>query len=256
MADYTYNVANDTLNGQLAENKLEREIQASSITIAQDGITTSNGEVTISFKIAISTAEETELTAVVAAHDGVREVDDTQKFRIVGANDVPVGVVDDAGVQRLALDLSTVLTGPQGPQGDQGPQGEQGPAGTGSIFGSEYQYAESESQSSTTSGSYQQKLRLTTSNLPAGDYRIAWAAEVDTTDSDMNVRIQLDDSTIINEFEYGVDADDGGDPEWSALGSFKTLTLSGVHTIDIDYNDDGGGTAYIRKARIEIWRVS
>jgi hypothetical protein len=38
---------------------------------------------------------------------------------------------------------------------------------------------------------------------------------------------------------------------------FETLTLSsGVHTVDIDYNDDGGGTAYIRRAKIEIWRVS
>jgi len=33
-------------------------------------------------------------------------------------------------------------------------------------------------------------------------------------------------------------------------------TISGVNTIDIDWRQQRGSTAYIRRARLELWRVS
>jgi hypothetical protein len=126
------------------------------------------------------------------------------------------------------------------------------------IFGSEYHYAESLTESSTTVGSYQEKLKLTTGSIPAGDYKITWSAEVKTSDKDMRYQCQLDDTIKINVGDHS-DWDDGvtDDSYYIPVGGFAKVTLtSGVHTIDIDYHDQGGGTAYIEEARIEIYRVS
>lgn len=131
--------------------------------------------------------------------------------------------------------------------------------GSGGSFGSEYHYAESEAESSTTSATYQEKLKLTTGSLPAGDYLIKWCAEVRTTDEDMNYRCQVDDSTIVNEAEHslGSKGAEGTYDYYVTVGGFRELTLgAGVHTVDIDYNDSSGGTAFIRRARITVWRIN
>ena len=178
----------------------------------------------------------------------------------------PQGATGAQGPQGIQGDPGpTGATGAQGPQGDPGPQGiqgdegPQGPAGPSATFGSEYNYAESESESTTTSGTYQTKTTLTTGTLPAGDYHIEWSIEACTTDQDMNVRIRLDDSTTLNEFEHGLgsDGDEDGKQLWRTSAGFKKVTLSNAaHNVKIQYNDDGGGTAKIRKARISLWRVS
>lgn len=188
---------------------------------------------------------------------------------------------------------ATGATGPQGPQGIQGPQGDPGVDGAAvevedngvsqttnvsklnfvgfditepvtdeitvtKVFGTEYHYTESESTSSTTSGTYQEKVKLTTSSLPSGNYHIEWSAEIQTTDNDMLVRCQLDDTTLLNEPKHstGASGAEGTSTYFTSVGGFRRLALNGVHTIDIDYNSDGGGTASIRRARITLWRVS
>ncbi len=45
------------------------------------------------------------------------------------------------------------------------------------VFGSEYNYAVSDVESSTTATSWQEKLDLTANDLPAGKYRIEWSFE-------------------------------------------------------------------------------
>lgn len=67
---HTYSVANDTLNGKVDTYKLEKDVQASSITKALDYITVSGDTLTVAFKAAISTAEKTTLDGVVSAHTG------------------------------------------------------------------------------------------------------------------------------------------------------------------------------------------
>jgi len=126
----------------------------------------------------------------------------------------------------------------------------------GGTFGSEYHFGKSDGESSTTSNIFQQKLRVTTSSLPSGTYRIGYTCEVRTTDEDMNIRVQINDTTTIAQFEHsqGSDGDDAIS-YWALMGGFDQRSLSGVVNVDMDFNDAGGGTAQIRKARIEIWRV-
>jgi hypothetical protein len=51
-----------------------------------------------------------------------------------------------------------------------------------------------------------------------------------------------------------IEPDDAGD--YYPIGGFKYETFSGVETIDMDYGRDGAATTtYIRRARLEIWRV-
>lgn len=111
-------------------------------------------------------------------------------------------------------------------------------------------YGESESTSSTTSSSYQQKLRITTSSLAAGDYSVRWFFEyaVASNNKQIGYRVQIDDSTTIHEINPEPRSNN-----YESSGGFKKITLSaGVHTIDIDYKALAGKAAKIRNARLEI----
>jgi len=123
------------------------------------------------------------------------------------------------------------------------------------VFGSEFQEASSDSESSTTSESYQQKLRLTTSSLPSGTYRIGWYGEIKTGDQDKRgvIRVELNNTTTLGEDHTEPDNDNN---YWSRSG-FKHISLSGVNNIDLDFKcDESYMTTYIRRSRLEIWRVS
>lgn len=123
------------------------------------------------------------------------------------------------------------------------------------VFGTEYDYAESEAVSSTSLTAYQQKLKLTTAVLPAGDYHIEWSCEVANSSKDkrVEVKLELDDTTVISEImKPKVD----GDNEYLGMAGTKEITLTNAtHTLDIDYRALAN-TAYIRRARITIWRVA
>lgn len=123
-------------------------------------------------------------------------------------------------------------------------------SGGGSVFGSELQQVESNGLSTTTSTSFQQKLRLTTNSLPSGTYRIGWQFSVfcDAT-GDVTSRVELDDTTELDHHSIDNSTDD-----YNSNGGFSYHTFSGVHTIDIDYKATAG-TAKIKYARIEIWRI-
>ncbi len=121
----------------------------------------------------------------------------------------------------------------------------------------DYDYAESENQSSTTNTSYQRKLRLITSSLPAGNYKIEWYYEWKFSNGNFEFkhRVQIDDTTTLKETETTPRS--VGD--WQGCSGFKSEVMldSGVHNIDMDYcTSKSNKTAYIRRARIEIWRVS
>lgn len=130
--DFTFSIANETLNGAVAQAKLTLEIRVSAITIALDGVVLDpdNDEILIIFKTDLSTAEETLLAQVVAAHDGIPGLDDPQKFQIVGSNQTDFADVFDRGDGKrvIGLQLDNALTGPQGPTG---PQGDEGASGFG-----------------------------------------------------------------------------------------------------------------------------
>jgi len=132
-----------------------------------------------------------------------------------------------------------------------------GSAGDVSVFGTEINSAESLGQSTTTSSTLQQKLRLTTTSLPAGDYVLHWSATAGTLSDEQGFRmsVELDDTTELADFTSlsGDDSSDGRDA--GMFAGTARLTLNGVHNIDIDFAASGG-TAFIRDARLTLWRIT
>ncbi len=130
---------------------------------------------------------------------------------------------------------------------------------TGVVFGNEYQSNRSDSESSTTSDTYQEKVPLTTTILAGGTYRIEWFFEhaMGGDDKQFGFRVQLDDTTTMTE---GIIECKGqyNDSQWRSVSGWDEQTLSAAsHDIDLDYRDVGAGdTAYIRRARVALWRVS
>lgn len=131
-------------------------------------------------------------------------------------------------------------------------------ASAGPVFGTEYQSASSESESTTTSTSFQNKLNMTTPSLPAGTYRIGYSYEWNLSGStryDFRGRVQINDTVTIS--EHREEPQDSATDQWRDFSGFFHHTGSGVLSIDIDYerSSSSGGTARIRRARLEIWRV-
>ena len=178
--------------------------------------------------------------------------------------------------------------GPQGPQGDPGPVslseagtlvtntphstldfdgGDFNVADNGdgtatvsvvsaaTVFGSEFDKAEDSSESQTSSASYVHKLRLTTSSLPNGTYRIGvrYRWRKDQTNQDYKGRAQLNDSTTL--FEHVQEPKDAGSDQrnWFYWSGYEIL--SGVNNIDIDFAGSGAQPNYVADALIELWRV-
>jgi len=125
-----------------------------------------------------------------------------------------------------------------------------------SLFASAYGavYAESENESGSSSSSFVQKVRLSVSDLAAGVYRIGWSFEYSggSNNKDTAYRVQIDDTTTICEHEPRINKRD----EWRSAAGFKYASLSsGNHYIDLDYRKVDT-SAHIRRARLEIWRIS
>lgn len=122
------------------------------------------------------------------------------------------------------------------------------------VFGDEFQFAESLGTSTTTSGNYIQKLRLTTTNLPAGNYIINWSADGGAGDNDSGIyQVEENDTTQLTETEARMNMPSG--VVWyNSFSGHAIRTLSGVNTFDIDFRESGG-TASIRNARLTLWRV-
>ena len=110
-------------------------------------------------------------------------------------------------------------------------------------------YGESDGESQTTSDNYQETLKLTISNLEAGDYLISGSTEGKTSSDGtaIEMQVQVDDATIIGEPENSVDV-------YVPLSGFKKLNLSeGAHNFDIDFRTNQVGTnVKLRNARIRV----
>lgn len=70
MASYTYSIANDTLNGVLANDSLMSAIHASTITIDVQSVIGDGDELRVEFKTAISPEEKSTLDGLVSNHNG------------------------------------------------------------------------------------------------------------------------------------------------------------------------------------------
>jgi hypothetical protein len=124
------------------------------------------------------------------------------------------------------------------------------------VFGNNFQSVSSDSESTTTSVSYQQKLRLTTPSLPAGNYRLNWYCEYrqSSISDDIFIRVEQDDTTSLAE----MNAEVKDNVNYFPNSGFAVVALTaGIHTFDMDYRSETAGTtSYIRRSRIAIERVS
>lgn len=132
------------------------------------------------------------------------------------------------------------------------------------IFGSEYNYSESLSVTTTNATVYVPKLKLTTTSLPNGTYRVGWSYSYNhnANTNDFLGRIQLNDSNTITLLRVepkdsaGSFGSTGTNQRYSASG-FINLTLSGINELDIDFaSSSSGTTSGIWDARLELWRIS
>jgi len=126
----------------------------------------------------------------------------------------------------------------------------------GAAFGTQLTTAESEGLSSTSSGTYQQKLTMTTPDLPEGEYLLLFQMLVSGTSNNTRteVRVHLDNTTNIAEFIVRLVIASGA---YQSSGHKVLMSFSGVHTFDIDYRKDGGsGSAQISWARLAFWRIA
>jgi hypothetical protein len=111
-----------------------------------------------------------------------------------------------------------------------------------------------EGQDGTTAATWEQKLRLTLTDIPDGTYIVQWYCELRHSNNDATeraeMRVEVNDMTEIGYslWPYNLFEDSGG---------FAVTDLSaGSYTIDLDYRQQGGGTAYIRRARLLFWRIA
>lgn len=232
MAMYTYSLSADFSNDICPKTLTDEILSAaiipdlSHISVATSG---SDDDVYMFFVSALSGPEQTALDAVVAAHDGTDCPATIEDFLTLVAN------VSAATYQQSATYTDTQVAGV---------------SGVGGVFGSEFQEESSEGESSTSSTSWQEKLSLTTGDLPSGKYRIGWSYEFEGNGDNAEVRVELNGDTIAY-YDY-----DSSIEDFLQTGGFYYDTLSGVNDIDIDYAMIGSGTINIRRARLEIWRVS
>lgn len=131
---------------------------------------------------------------------------------------------------------------------------------------------ESLAESSTTSATYQQKVRLTFTPLAAADYVVSFSALMSSSNQTrlIKCRILQDSSVVHKESLVSVDsaatyAQGGWHP---VAGQFLVSSLSvAAHTFDMEFCTSSGGsggggsggggsnTAYIKEAHIHIRRI-
>ena len=115
-----------------------------------------------------------------------------------------------------------------------------------------FEYAGSNSVSTTTSTTFQEKVKLIFAATDA-DYLIEWTAEVRVQNSNrkINVRCQFDDTQVINDLVINPSRSSA---DWGVVSGFIKVALTeGSHDVDIDFRSSTAGALVgIRSARIKI----
>jgi len=125
------------------------------------------------------------------------------------------------------------------------------------IYGSHFSQTSSDVQSTTTSNTYQQKLRLTVSGLVNGTYRLAWYAETSSSSGGSDIRLRVQQNDVTDLAITNIELQDA--TTYLPQSGFVYVSLSSATTynFDLDYSSEiSSVTTYIRRARLEFWRVS
>lgn len=117
--------------------------------------------------------------------------------------------------------------------------------------------SESLSRSTTTSSTFQQKLRHTTPSLVAGKYLITWHILTDRTSTtgDIGVQVDLDDTDVLQGWELELPFTSANQTTMFSGFVERDLTAA-VHTIDVDWREvTGGSTSAIKEVWVTIEQV-
>jgi len=123
------------------------------------------------------------------------------------------------------------------------------------VFGTRRADAESLGLSTTGSTTLQEKLKLTTATIPAGDYMIFWSFSLgnDTKSKSTTAQVQVDDTNTLSACVISDNTED--DYSFMQSGHAIVPLTAGVHEVDIDFAQGGEGeTATIQDARLTMWR--
>ncbi len=123
------------------------------------------------------------------------------------------------------------------------------------VFGQDWQTAADEGESTTTSTSFQDKLSMTTPAL-TGTYRVAFYCEISPSTANRLQEARLYNSTNATELCIGITRPSATSVYMPIYG-FQLVTFSGAaKTFLVQYRSPQGVTVAIRRARMELWRVS
>lgn len=126
------------------------------------------------------------------------------------------------------------------------------------AFGDFYQDAEDLTQSVNNTVNFQEKVKLTTPNVIAGDYRVGWSYTWghSSTANDFRAQIDQDDGTIL--YNHQQEPKDNAATQQQPGGGFAQITLTaGIHTFDLDFaTSNAPNEARIAQARLEFWSVT
>jgi len=116
-------------------------------------------------------------------------------------------------------------------------------------------WAESDSESGTTSATWQEKLHLDFNCIvPDSEYKVYWYAEVGSSDDKVvnEFRVKLDDGTILMEITQAFQKK-VSEGHWMSLAGWKYFPLQvGNYTLSFEYRNNNSKTTYIRNARLNV----
>jgi hypothetical protein len=127
--------------------------------------------------------------------------------------------------------------------------------GSAGVFGTDFNNAVSLGQSTTTSATLQQKLRMSV-NVAAGNYLLHYSFVLgqDQDEREVRARVQVDDTLTITDFTDR--SADARSPYDAAMAGHRVIALDGAHDIDVDFSSPAAGTAQIRDTVLTIYRIS
>jgi len=134
------------------------------------------------------------------------------------------------------------------------------PTESGTVVQSliQFHYAEDSAESSTNSTAFVEKLRMTCSGLPTGNYRIGWTFQWrhSKSNTEYSCQVEVDDTDQVFFYQASPYVDT---LYWQPVTGFYyyDVLTSGTHHIDMDYNSSSpGSTSYIKECKMEFWRIT
>lgn len=255
MENYIYSIVGDFPNQVISATCLDAEILASSIVTVLEGTHIENDEVSVRFLTALTAGEESTLNTLVANHNHNCPENQEQEDEEESVS-TPLSVQED---DVEVSDITNIINFEGGVDVTDDGNGKvtvtvDGDAG---VFGHNAINISDESESSASSTSYIDKLDYTTEVLPIGTYRVACYAEgiISNSSHEYIIRGLVDSTEILTTSGNDV----GNDNIWKGNSGFiyVTFTSSETHNLKLQWKSSHHRkTASIRRARIELWRVS